>query len=120
MIATDEDALICDLAETYKIFDYRALPVSLLATLSLGLSDSSRIKMKLSGQTQSFDRLLLAGITDRLSMIAWALSPGNENRPASLFAALTGGRVEDGNDVQAYRSAADFEAERERLLKGGN
>ena len=26
MIKTDEDALICDLAETYQIYDYKSLP----------------------------------------------------------------------------------------------
>ena len=36
MIFTDEEALICDLAETYQIFDYRSLPVRTVATLSAG------------------------------------------------------------------------------------
>ena len=33
MIASSEDALVCDMAETYGVFDYRALPVPLLAKL---------------------------------------------------------------------------------------
>ena len=37
MIALDQNALICDFAETYGIYNYRALPVSLLATLAVGL-----------------------------------------------------------------------------------
>ena len=43
MIAIDEDALICDLAETYQIYDYRRLPVQTVAVFSLGLRDNSRI-----------------------------------------------------------------------------
>ena len=48
MMAVDRDAWICDLAETYRIFDYRALPVGLLATLSFGLREDSRIKQKMN------------------------------------------------------------------------
>jgi len=48
MIHTDEDALICDLAETYHIFNYRELPPSLAATLSVGLKDDSRIKKEVA------------------------------------------------------------------------
>ena len=41
MIATDEDALICDFAETYHIYDYRSLDVEYAATLAYGLRDDS-------------------------------------------------------------------------------
>ena len=37
MIKTDEDALICDLAETYQIYDYKSLPAYMVATFSVGL-----------------------------------------------------------------------------------
>ena len=36
MIKTDEDALICDLAETYQIYDYKSLPAYMVATFSVG------------------------------------------------------------------------------------
>ena len=39
MIKTDEDALICDLAETYRIYDYRQLPAYQVAVFSFGLRD---------------------------------------------------------------------------------
>ena len=48
MIKTDEDALICDLAETYQIYDYKSLPAYMVATFSVGLRENSRIKMKLN------------------------------------------------------------------------
>ncbi len=41
MISRDEDALICDLAETYQIYNYKSLPARLVATLSVGLRDDS-------------------------------------------------------------------------------
>lgn len=43
MILTDEDALICDLAETYNVLDYRALPVRTTAALASGLRADARI-----------------------------------------------------------------------------
>ena len=49
MIRLDRDALICDLAETYHIYDMRSLPLQTVATLSAGLRDDSRIKMKAGG-----------------------------------------------------------------------
>lgn len=53
MLAADKEALICDLAETYNIYDYRSIPVNLLSTLSVGLRDNARIKMKLRGERGS-------------------------------------------------------------------
>ncbi len=34
MIAVDEDALVCDLAETYGIYDYRQLPITRVAVFA--------------------------------------------------------------------------------------
>ena len=39
MIKQDEDALICDLAETYRIYDYRQLPLLQVAVFAYGLRD---------------------------------------------------------------------------------
>lgn len=41
--------MICDLAETYRIYDYRSLPVKYLAILVSGLSEDSRVGMKRAG-----------------------------------------------------------------------
>ena len=54
MVASDEDALICDFAETYHILDYKALPLKLRATLASGLRDSSRSKLILHGREYAF------------------------------------------------------------------
>lgn len=69
MIGLDEDALICDFAETYHVFDFRTLPATLAATLAVGLRDNSRIKMTMSERKAPVDTILLAGILDRLSVI---------------------------------------------------
>src|SRR5690606_39631099 len=85
------NALMCDLAETYGIYNYRQLPPTLVAVFSLGLRENSRIKMKLSGQTVPFETMLLAGIYDRLSMLVWFQTKDGHkgrNRPTSLTSLL--------------------------------
>lgn len=56
MINIDEDALMCDLAETYHIYNYRSLPCKMVATFSCGLRNSSRIKMKMAGTSITASR----------------------------------------------------------------
>lgn len=112
MLIADRDALVCDLAETYGIFDYRAVPVKLLATLASGLREDSRIKMRLSGSKVSRRELLLAAAVDRLSLLVWSMSEDAKhgtNRPKSLVAAFMD-ESEDSGEVMAYDSAEDFEA----------
>ena len=86
MMATDRTALICDLAETYGVLNYRELPVETLAALSAGLRENSRIKMKLAGIKVESDIMLLAAAVDRLTWIAWTKTKDAEkglNRPKS-------------------------------------
>ena len=117
MISADRDALACDLAETYGIFDYRALPASLLATLSVGLRDNSRIKMKLSGIRATRSEILIAAAVDRLSMMLWMItSESGGSKPPSVLKAILGEQIEDnGGEVDAYETPDDFEAEWERI-----
>ena len=123
MIGADRDAVICDLAETYGIFDYRALPVEMLATLVVGLRDSSRIKMHIAGSKSAQDTLLIAAAVDRLSLIVWSMSKDaqtGENRPNMLLPVLMNGKQEERNNSNTvFGSGEEFEAERERLI-GGN
>lgn len=125
MIKLDEDALICDLAEVYNIFDYKQLPAYRVAVFSLGLSDSSRIKLKLANQTVSFETMLLAGIFDKVSLLFWSKtkdSESNKNRPSSVVEMLNG-KQSNTKEVVSFTSGKEFEAERQRILnlaKGGN
>jgi hypothetical protein len=114
MMALDRDAVLCDLAETYGIFDWKGLPAATLAALCVGLREDSRIKMKLSGETLPRRDLLLAAAVDRLSMMVWMQSTDGKNgvnRPPSLVKALTGNREEASPDKPlAFDSPAEFEA----------
>lgn len=117
MIATDQDALVCDLAEAYGVFDMRALPVMLLATLASGLREDSRIKMKLAGTEVPHTELLLAAAVDRLSMLLWFKTEDGRNgvnRPRSMVGILTGTEPVQPRE-QGFVTAEDYEAEWERI-----
>ena len=115
MIKLDEDALICDLAETYHIFDYEQLPVFKVAVFACGLPDSSRIKRKISGQKASIDTILLAGIVDRLSMLMSALSK-SKKPPQSMVELLTHTNKDKAKPGQRFVSGKDFEKARQEMI----
>lgn len=116
MIATDEDALVCDFAETYHILDFRALPARMAARLACGLRTSSRIKQKLSGAHEDTQTALLAHIADAVRMLVWMQSEDGvkgRNRPESFAALLLGENTSKGFD-----SVDDFKAWRASVIRG--
>ena len=119
MMKADQDALICDLAETYRIFDMKAVPVNTLARLACGLRDDSRIKMKLSGSTVSFDILLGVAILDELRWLHWSKTKDAEkgrNVPKSLLDTVINKKNE--SELTVFESAEEFEKCRANILKG--
>lgn len=112
MLATDEDALICDFAEVYHVLDYRALDLSLAATLAAGLAPDSRSMRALSGAKVPTALLLLASIADSAAFLAWAQTEDaakNRNRPQSLVQAMTGkAPEEEAKKIKTFRSGDDF------------
>lgn len=85
MLAFDEDALICDLAETYNIYNMRLLSVNQVATFAIGLRDDARIVQKAAGVKAEQSTILSAVIVDRLSTIATALGAKNAESLAAQF-----------------------------------
>ena len=66
---------MCDLAETYHLFDMTALPPSKVAVLVSGLGPDSRSKKKTSGmQNELPESLATAMIIDKLTNVCWLLS----------------------------------------------
>lgn len=113
MLSADCDALICDFAETYGILNIRALPVSLLATLAVGLREDSRIKMNLSGSKANKSEMLLAAAVDRLSLLVWAQTEDGRNGvnpPKSVLDSIVGAEKTDSL-VVAFESGDEFEIE---------
>lgn len=117
MIATDEQALICDLAETYHIYDYRSLPASLVATFSFGLRDDSRIKQKLAGVKTSDTNILLAIIADRLGGLIAAM--GGKKPPKSITEDyFVNEKKENKEDALVFESSTAFDDAWSRAVKG--
>lgn len=118
MIRTDEDALICDLAETYQILNYRSLPVRLVATLSVGLRNDSRIKLLLSNQQVPIETLLLALAVDRLSMLLWSKTKDGQrgiNAPKSIASDLI--NKKETKDFQVFETLEDFNKRYKELVE---
>ena len=119
MMATDEDALICDFAETYHVYDYRQLKPSYAATLAAGLREGSRIRTVLGGIPTPLPLYLQMAELDALNLIAWLNSSDGadgKNRPKSLLKAFT----DDGSAVQGFDSGEDFMTEWKRRTEGHN
>ena len=117
----DEEALLCDLAETYHIYDYEQLSLDKIAVFSIGLRDSSRIKMKMSDQTTSFDTMLLAGIKDALSILVWFKTKDGQkgtNRPKMVTELLTKKEVKPKRN-HSFHSGEEFEKYRNKLFASG-
>lgn len=120
MINTDEDALICDFAETYHIYDYKSLPCKMAGILACGLREDSRIINKLSGAKATAEQILLASIVDNTRMLAWLQSEDGvkgTNRPKSIVAHLIGEQEKKSNTV-SFSSGAEFDEEWRRLTGG--
>lgn len=119
-IALDEDALICDFAEYYHILNYKDFNPRLVGVLFCGLSDNSRIKMKMSGTKASSELILLANIADSLATLVWFNSKDgqeNINRPKSLLKAVL--QIEEEKEAtELFTTGEDFEKKRKELLKG--
>ena len=121
MINLDEDALVCDLAETYQIYEYKQLPLKQVAVFAYGLRDDSRIKQIMSDQIVPLETTLLASIVDRLSLSLWLQTKDGQkgvNRPTSIAEMLTKNHKEerDERDYLVFESGEDFENYRKALL----
>lgn len=85
--------MICDLAEVYHLFNYKEYSPLLVGTLLFGLRDDSRVKMALSGQKVSLERMLMARAVDELAFQSWTQTKDaqrNKNRPKSILQSLMG------------------------------
>lgn len=107
----DENALICDLAETYHILDYRSHSVQLIATLSAGLRENSRIKLRISEMPVSQETLLLATIADRVEMFRYGFADQKKNdAPVSIVETLYGNTKKNTKGVKGFDTADEFES----------
>lgn len=116
MLTTSETALICDLAQTYGVRDYRSLPLSTLAALAAGLGEDARVRQQLSGSKASMSTMLLAVIADRLAAIDWHLIGGGEDtKPSSILDIILG--TKEPAPLMAFNSMEEFQRAREEIIR---
>ena len=116
MIARDENALICDFAETYHIYDYKSMPPKQAAILAAGLSIDSRIKRVLSGAKYPIETLLMAHMVDALNILIWFQTKDGQkgtNRPESILEILMD---EKKDDYASFASIEEYEAARAKII----
>lgn len=121
MTTTDEDALVCDLAETYRVYDHRALPPHRAAALACGLREDSRIKQQLTGRYYPPASELLLLLYDRVNWLRWARTRDGakgENCPESLYAKCMNLKDEPESFVESFDSGDAFEAAKQRIKRG--
>lgn len=93
MINVDEDALTCDLMETYHIANWREMDMLLIATLAVGLKEDSRIKKKISNTKLTLEQGLLALLVDAVRINNWLHTKDAQKRrnmPPSIYKKLMG------------------------------
>ena len=120
MIGTDADAFTCDMAETYGVLNWQALPVPLLATLAAGLHADARVRLKAAGLPAAPGTVLLARAVDELAALRWLHTDDaakGRNRPDSVLQALFAPQPA-AREARSFDSGADFEAARAKILKG--
>lgn len=120
MLATDEDAVVCDLAETYNIFNYRDMPPIMVAIFCNGLRDDSRIKLVMSKQKVSLDTMLLASAVDRLSVLVWAKTKDGQkgrNQPKSIVDSIN--KPIRIRDEVSFSTSEEFELAKSKILGEG-
>lgn len=120
MLATDEDAVVCDFAETYHVLDIWALDLRLAATLAAGLAPDSRIMRRLRGERDVSESIILAAAADNIALIRWYLSKDGQdgkNPPKSILAAMAGqGDAKTEAGGLTFKSPEAFEAYRAKLI----
>ena len=115
MMAEDEDALLCDLAETYHILDPYSLPVETVARLAAGLRENSRIVSKLQGRIVGLDTYYYAVMVDLLRYQLWTQTKDAQkgrNKPKIASESLKVTKKE----VKGYSSFDEFDRIRREIL----
>lgn len=111
-----EDSLICDLAETYHLFNYREQSPKLVAVLCFGLRDDSRVKMTLGNSKITLEQILMSRMVDELAWLHWSKTKDgakNRNRPPSVLKALT---EEKKEETEVFLTADEFNEAWESMI----
>ena len=118
MLSMDKNAVICDLAETYNIYDYKRVPGRLLGILVAGLGENTRIGKRINGVRGTVSEVLLAQILDGIRFLCWAKTEDGQkgkHRPKSVASEFF---VSEDKEKTKAVSIDDFEKIREKIIGG--
>ena len=88
MLSADRDALLCDLAETYQIYDVYGFRPRQVAIYAAGLRGDSRIKMKMDGVHPRLSLEIFAHIADELALLRYYFTAKDGDDTPVLFTDL--------------------------------
>lgn len=117
MLALDEDAVICDFAETYHVLDVWALPVPLMAALASGLREDSRIKLKMAGIEPIPAQMILAKVADEVTLFRWGFMADTDDKREPVLVSGLMSPEPDENKVKGFDSGEDFLAAWNEITK---
>lgn len=118
MLSMDKNAVICDLAETYNIYDYKRVPGRLLGILVAGLGENTRIGKRINGVRGTVSEVLLAQILDGIRFLCWAKTEDGQkgkHRPKSVASEFF---VSEDKEKTKAVSIDNFEKIREKIIGG--
>ena len=121
MLGLDRDALICDLAETYGVLNYKELPIDTLATLCSGLHEDSRIRMRMMDCKEVAPSFALIRIADTLTVVKYMLeSLASKDKPSlpMLYQDIMTGK-HTPKEQTGFSSIQEFEEARKRIIDNG-
>ena len=114
-----EDELICDMAETYHVLNWRELPLKTAAILASGLPQDSRCRQKLSGQKLRILEYTQLAIIDELRLLVYSRTEDaatGKNRPKSILKEVL--QQDEKPKTLSFRTPEEFEARRMKIIKG--
>lgn len=112
MIQFDRDALECDLAETYRIYDMYALPMKKVAILASGLGPDSRIVRAMTEAPFKCDTLLLMTLVDIGKILLWSKAKEGSPKPELITA-----KIFKKENKKSW-TAEEFEMKRKEIIDG--
>lgn len=116
MLHADREALLCDFAEYYHVYDLRALPVLTTAALAVGLRGDSRIRMKLAGITYVPRLMLDTAIADKLALIYYYLAADKSTPAPALFSDILLENAPAAKKSGGYGTVEEYEAARAAII----
>lgn len=110
------------MAETYHILDWRALPLTLAATLAAGLRNNSRVKMAEANIPVSAETLFIATCADALKILVWHNTKDGQkgkNPPMMILDSLFADKQRQAGTT-GFDTPAAFMAWRSTMIKRGD